>query len=85
MNFFFSDHPLDLQLKLEGELQPGLIWCSTSGRHLGQVEANSTKDLALNLLPVLPGLQAISGIRLTDTFLNRTYEHDEIAQVFVTN
>ena len=30
-------------------------------------------------------LQTVSGLRLTDTFLNRTYEHDEIAQVFVYN
>ena len=29
--------------------------------------------------------QTISGLRLTDNFLKRTYEHDEIAQVFVYN
>lgn len=78
------DRSLDLFLELEQSLQPNLVWCSTSGRHLGEVKANSTRDVALKLLPVCTGLQAISGIRLTDTFLKRTYEHDEIAQVFVT-
>ena len=29
--------------------------------------------------------QTISGLRLTDNFLKRTYEHDELAQVFVYN
>lgn len=29
-------------------------------------------------------LQNISGIRLVDTFLKRTYDYDEIAQVYVT-
>lgn len=68
---------------IEGSLQQGLIWCSKSGVGLGELAANSSLDLTLSLLPVAPGLQTISGIRLTDTFLNRTYEHDEIAQVFV--
>jgi len=28
-------------------------------------------------------LQTVSGLRLVDTFLKRTYEHDELAQVIV--
>lgn len=28
-------------------------------------------------------LQTISGLRLTDTFLKRTYEYDEVAQAFI--
>uniref|UniRef100_A0A914UZB3 Trafficking protein particle complex subunit 13 n=1 Tax=Plectus sambesii TaxID=2011161 RepID=A0A914UZB3_9BILA len=78
------DRALDLQIVLDGSLQPGLIWSSTSGRHLGQVPPNGDFDVTLNLVPVAFGLQVISGIRLTDTFLKRTYEHDEVAQVFVS-
>jgi len=29
--------------------------------------------------------QTVSGLRLTDMFLKRTYEHDELAQVFIYN
>lgn len=40
-----------------------------------------------HVAPMTPNLwccvQTISGLRLTDNFLKRTYEHDEIAQVFV--
>ena len=40
-------------------------------------------SLELTLIPRVPGLHAISGLRIVDTFLKRTYEHDEIAQVLV--
>ncbi|VDM26929.1 unnamed protein product [Toxocara canis] len=79
-----SDRSLDLVLTLDGSLQPALVLCSTSGVQLGQLPPNSTVDFTLELLPVIPGLQSISGIRVNDTFLKRTYEHDDIAQVFVT-
>lgn len=79
-----SERSLDLVLTLDGTLQPGIMFCSTSGVQLGQLPPNSTVDFTLELLPILPGLQSISGIRVTDTFLKRTYEHDDIAQVFIT-
>lgn len=45
----------------------------------------ATLQCFISWLTLLGLLQSISGLRLTDTFLNRTYEHDEIAQVFVYN
>ncbi|KAK2191897.1 hypothetical protein NP493_43g05045 [Ridgeia piscesae] len=64
---------------------PGLLWCGISGRQLGKVEPNTSLVLDLKMIALQSGLQTVSGLRLTDTFLNRTYEHDEIAQVFVYN
>ena len=29
--------------------------------------------------------QTISGLRVVDTFLKRTYEHDDITQIYVAN
>ncbi|OZC11315.1 hypothetical protein X798_01731 [Onchocerca flexuosa] len=78
-----SDRSLDLVLTLDDKLQPNIVFCSTSGVQLGQLSPNTTTDFSLELLPLTPGLQSISGIRVTDTFLRRTYEHDDIAQVFV--
>ncbi|EJD75555.1 hypothetical protein LOAG_17321 [Loa loa] len=78
-----SERPLDLVLTLDDKLQPNIAFCSTSGVELGQLPPNSTTDFSLELLPLTPGLQSVSGIRVTDTFLRRTYEHDDIAQVFV--
>jgi hypothetical protein len=36
------------------------------------------------VISVLFSLQNISGVRLTDVFLKRTYDYDDLAQVFVT-
>uniref|UniRef100_A0AAF5PY18 Trafficking protein particle complex subunit 13 n=2 Tax=Wuchereria bancrofti TaxID=6293 RepID=A0AAF5PY18_WUCBA len=83
MNYSFSERSLDLVLTLDGKLQPNIAFCSISGVELGQLAPNSTTDFSIELLPLTPGLQSISGIRVTDTFLRRTYEHDDIAQVFV--
>jgi len=78
------ERPLDLHMMLDGSLQsPGLLFCSTRAIEIGQLAPNSWQDITLQLVAVAHGLQVISGIRLTDTFLKRTYEHDEIAQVFV--
>ncbi|KAH7718071.1 Protein C56C10.7 a [Aphelenchoides avenae] len=77
------DRSLDLVLALDGSLQPAIVFCSTSGQRLGQVPPNNSVDFTVELLPIASGLQCVSGIRVTDTFLRRTYEHDEIAQVFV--
>ncbi|TMS33207.1 hypothetical protein L596_000974 [Steinernema carpocapsae] len=79
-----SERPLDLSLTLDNTLQPSMIFCCTSGLNLGQLLPNNVLDFTLELLPTQAGLQNISGLRVTDTFLRRTYEHDEIAQVFVT-
>lgn len=78
-----SERSLDLVLTLDGNLQPGIIFSCVSGVQLGQLRPNSVVDFTLELLPIQTGLQSISGIRVTDTFLKRTYEHDEIAQVLV--
>lgn len=78
-----SERSLDLVLTLDDKLQPNIAFCSTSGVELGQLPPNNMIDFSVELLPLTPGLQIVSGIRVTDTFLRRTYEHDDIAQVFV--
>ncbi|KAL3116193.1 hypothetical protein niasHT_002317 [Heterodera trifolii] len=59
------------------------IHLSLSGRRLPLILPNQCFKLSLNVLPIVPGLQTISGIRLTDTLSKRTYEFDEVVQLFV--
>ncbi|XP_070196240.1 trafficking protein particle complex subunit 13-like [Littorina saxatilis] len=77
------ERTMDLTLVLHNVPGQGAMWCGVSGRQLGKLPQNESMDVPLTLLAVTPGLQTISGLRLTDNFLKRTYEHDEIAQVFV--
>ncbi|XP_064624897.1 trafficking protein particle complex subunit 13-like isoform X2 [Lineus longissimus] len=78
-----SDRTMDLTLALENTRGCGLLWSGLSGRQLGKLGPSESKKLNLGLIGICQGLQTISGLKLTDTFLKRTYEHDEIAQIFI--
>uniref|UniRef100_A0A8C7YXR6 Trafficking protein particle complex subunit 13 n=1 Tax=Oryzias sinensis TaxID=183150 RepID=A0A8C7YXR6_9TELE len=58
-------------------------WCGISGRQLGKLSPGGSLLVPLTIFSSVQGLQSISGLRLTDTFLKRTYEYDDIAQVCV--
>ncbi|XP_052284198.1 trafficking protein particle complex subunit 13-like isoform X2 [Dreissena polymorpha] len=77
------EREMDLTMSLQNDLNSGVMWCGLSGRALGLLGASEHLDLDLKLITLHPGLQTISGLRLTDNKLKRTYEHDEIAQIFV--
>lgn len=49
-----------------------------------QVAPNTSIPFSLQIVPVQAGFISISGIRLYDSFLKRTYENDDVAQLFVS-
>lgn len=61
----------------------GIAWCDISGRKLEPLLPMSHTILEFRCIPLLPGLRTISGIKLLDTFLKRTYTYDELGQIFV--
>lgn len=63
----------------------GSEWNGVSSRSLPQLRPGESTSLSLSLVPLHTGLQTIAGVRLTDTFLKRTYDYENLAQVFVTN
>lgn len=63
----------------------GSEWNGVSSRSLPQLQPGESTSLSLSLVPLHTGLQTIAGVRLTDTFLKRTYDYENLAQVFVTN
>ncbi|CAM1306848.1 TRAPPC13 (predicted) [Pycnogonum litorale] len=77
------DRAMDLILMLDSSHNSGLIWTGVSGKPIGKLEPHCSSGLQLDLVPTETGLQVISGIKLKDMFLRRTYDHDEVAQVFV--
>ncbi|XP_069483460.1 trafficking protein particle complex subunit 13 isoform X2 [Ambystoma mexicanum] len=76
-----SERTMDLILEMCNT--NAIHWCGVSGRQLGKLNPSSSLYLMLTLLSSVQGLQSVSGLRLTDTFLKRTYEYDDIAQVCV--
>lgn len=78
------ERSMDLLLSLETPPSSGLVWSGVSGRQMGKLEPGASIHLPLCMVPLASGLQNISGIRLTDVFLKRTYDYDDLAQVFIT-
>ncbi|XP_033117078.1 trafficking protein particle complex subunit 13-like isoform X2 [Anneissia japonica] len=76
------DRTMELRLVLTNTTK-GLHWIGVSGKQLGKLGPGASMDIDLTLMASIPGLLSISGLRLTDQYLKRTYEHDDIAQVFV--
>lgn len=58
-------------------------WCGSSGRNLGKLSPSSSFHFTLALLSLKMGLQSVSGIRITDKLLKKTYVCDDVAKVCV--
>lgn len=65
------------------EDREGMTWCGVSGKKLESLPPRATQELEFKAIPLIPGLRLVSGIKLLDTFLKRTYPYEELGQVFV--
>ena len=83
--FCYSERPVELSLVLETRSKPtgALLWTGTSNRPLEKLDPNQSTEINLNLVSVLPGLQSVSGLKLVDLFLKRTYDYPDLAQILV--
>ena len=80
---FFSDRTLDLELSLESVNKPKMLWTGSTSRKLGLIEPSGSTEIVLECVPQDTALQIISGVKLTDTSLKRTYDFDNICHVYV--
>lgn len=77
----FSERTVELILYLENV--EGIAWCGISGRKLDPLPPLSHQILEFKCFPLIPGLRTLSGIKLLDTFLKRTYTYDDLGHIFV--
>ncbi|KAK9869305.1 hypothetical protein WA026_003057 [Henosepilachna vigintioctopunctata] len=75
------ERTVDLMLYFEN--MEGIAWCGISGRKLDPLSPHSVRILEFKAVPLIPGLNTLSGIKLLDTFLKRTYTYNELGQIFV--
>ncbi|CAG9813715.1 unnamed protein product [Phaedon cochleariae] len=75
------ERTVELMIYLENV--EGIAWCDISGRKLEPLPPMTQKTLEFKCIPLIPGLRTISGVKLLDTFLKRTYTYDELGQIFV--
>ncbi|XP_027046406.1 trafficking protein particle complex subunit 13-like [Pocillopora damicornis] len=77
------ERKMDLKLFMTKSKDGGLMWCGTSGKSLGFLLPGNSVELLLNLLPLAAGLQSVGGLQIVDCLSSRTYELDNLSQVFV--
>ncbi|XP_060816898.1 trafficking protein particle complex subunit 13 [Bombus pascuorum] len=77
-----SERSMDLMLSLESS--SSIAWCGISNTMIGTLKPGVSIDIPLCLIPLRSGIITISGLKLTDTFLKRVYDYDDLAQIFVS-
>ncbi|XP_076383261.1 trafficking protein particle complex subunit 13 isoform X3 [Megalopta genalis] len=84
-----SERSMDLMLCLESS--NSIAWCGISTTKIGTLKPGVSIDIPLCLIALHSGIivnfvifQTISGLKLEDIFLKRTYDYDDLAQIFVS-
>ncbi len=70
-------------MQLENVNKPKVLWCGPTSRKLGLIEPAGSLELVLECVAQDVALQTISGVKLVDTSLKRTYDFDSICHVYV--
>ncbi|XP_076750477.1 trafficking protein particle complex subunit 13 [Xylocopa sonorina] len=77
-----SERSMDLMLSLESS--SSIAWCGISNTMIGTLKPGISIDIPLCLIALRSGIITVSGLKLTDTFLKRVYDYDDLAQIFVS-
>lgn len=76
----WSSNPLEIKLEIRKEKSGTIFPCGLSKRSLGMFPPRGSKEVVIDLLPLNPGVQAISGFRLscprTETFRDFDQLHE---------
>lgn len=80
-----SERVMELQLKLNKTPTLGCSYTGSTDFSLGTLEADASRDFKLSICPVKLGLISVTQLQLTDSFLKRTYEFEDIVQVLVVD
>jgi len=61
----------------------GILGFGISGQHLEKIDPGKEISVPLTLFPIRPGVQKISGLKVTDRSTEKTYEFKDIVDVFI--
>ncbi|XP_031847056.1 trafficking protein particle complex subunit 13 isoform X2 [Nomia melanderi] len=76
-----SERSMDLMLCLESG--NSIAWCGISTTKIGTLKPGASIDIPLCIIALHSGIITISGLKLEDTYLKKTYDYDDLAQIFV--
>ena len=82
-----SDRLLQLQVHFQNLEANPLRWLGVSGRSLGSLDSKTGASIKFDAMMVAsyPGSHILSGFKLFDSFLRKTYDFNNITTVYVTS
>lgn len=81
-----STRSMDINLNFNMKPQRIHAYTGSSEQSLGIIEPEKFKDFTLTIFPTRQlGITNISDLQLTDVFMKRSYEFEDILQVYVVN
>lgn len=76
---------MEINLNFNIKTQRVHAYTGSSEQSLGMIEPEKFKEFTLTVFPTRLGIINISDLQITDVFMKRSYEFEDILQVFVVN
>lgn len=80
-----STRSMELTLSFNTKRKHGNAYTGCSEQNLGLLEPEKFKDFKLTIFPTRLGIISVSDLQLNDVFMKRSYEFEDIVQIFVVN
>ncbi|CRK89262.1 CLUMA_CG003021, isoform A [Clunio marinus] len=80
-----SNRSMELNLNFNMKSRRGHAYTGSSEQSLGMIEPERTKEFTLTIFPTRLGIISISDLQLTDVYMKRSYEFEDILQVFIVD
>lgn len=80
-----SNRSMEINLNFNMKARRGHAYTGSSEQSLGMIEPEKCKEFTLTVFPARLGITNISDLQLTDVFMKRSYEFEDILQVFVVS
>lgn len=80
-----STRSMELTLNFNTKRKHGNAYTGSSEQSLGLIEPEKFKDFKLTIFPTRLGIISVSDLQLNDVFMKRSYEFEDILQIFVVN
>lgn len=74
---------MELNLNFNMKQKHGNLYTGSSEQNLGLIEPEKFKDFRLTIFPIRLGIINVGDLQISDVFMKRIYEFDDVLQVFI--
>jgi hypothetical protein len=80
-----STRSMEINLNFNTKKRQGGFYTGSSEQNLGLIEPEKSRDFKMTIFPTRLGIVSIGDLQLSDVFMKRIYEFDDILQVFIVD